>query len=167
PRKHRPGGLQDTFAARLPFTLTGGQRNVLAELRHDLAQEHPMQRLLQGEVGRGKTVLALLAMLQVVDAGGQAALLAPTEVLAQQHHRSITALLGDLGQAGMLGGAEEATRVRVLTGSMGARVRRESMLDITSGVAGIVVGTHALLEEQVRFADLGMVVVDEDRKSVV
>ncbi|MGH3423243.1 MAG: ATP-dependent DNA helicase RecG [Nocardioidaceae bacterium] len=163
-RPYTAGGLRDEFVARLPFELTDGQRRVVDELVADLADDHPMHRLLQGEVGSGKTVVALLAMLQVVDAGGQAALLAPTEVLAQQHHRSITAMLGDLSQAGMLGGAERATRVRLLTGSMGAKARRESMLDVASGQAGIVVGTHALLEEAVQFADLGLVVVDEQHR---
>jgi ATP-dependent DNA helicase RecG len=103
-------------------------------------------------------------MLQVVDAGGQAALLAPTEVLAQQHYRSITGLLGPLGQAGTLGGAENATKVALLTGSLGAAARREALLDAASGAAGIVVGTHALLEDRVQFADLGLVVVDEQHR---
>jgi ATP-dependent DNA helicase RecG len=123
-----------------------------------------MHRLLQGDVGAGKTVVALRAMLQVVDAGGQAALLAPTEVLAQQHHRSITAMLGPLAEAGRLGGAERATRVALLTGSQGAKVRRAGLLDAASGTAGIVVGTHALLQEHVQFADLGLVVIDEQHR---
>src|SRR4029079_9257784 len=104
------------------------------------------------------------AMLQVVDSGGQAALLAPTEVLAQQHHRSITAMLGDLAGGGMLGGAAEATRVVLLTGSMSKAARQESLLAAASGEAGIVVGTHALLQEHVSFADLGLVVVDEQHR---
>ena len=123
-----------------------------------------MHRLLQGEVGSGKTVIAVRAMLQVVDGGGQAALLAPTEVLAQQHYRSISALLGPLAQAGQLGGAERATRLALLTGSLGAAARRKAMLDAASGSAGIVIGTHALLEEKVQFADLGLVVVDEQHR---
>jgi len=123
-----------------------------------------MHRLLQGEVGSGKTVVALRAMLAVVDAGGQAALLAPTEVLAVQHHRSLTALLGDLARSGMLGGADVATRVALLTGSQGARARREALLEAASGQAGIVVGTHALLQDAVQFADLGLVVVDEQHR---
>ena len=123
-----------------------------------------MNRLLQGEVGSGKTLVALRAMLRVVDSGGQAALLAPTEVLAQQHHRSITALLGDLAGGGMLGGAEEATSVELLTGSMTKSQRTEPLLRMASGEAGIVIGTHALLEEHVQFADLGLVVVDEQHR---
>jgi ATP-dependent DNA helicase RecG len=103
-------------------------------------------------------------MLQVVDAGGQAALLAPTEVLAQQHHRSIVAMLGPLAKSGQLGGGEHATRVALLTGSQGAKARREGLLDAASGAAGIVVGTHALLQEHVQFADLGLVVIDEQHR---
>ncbi len=163
-RPVQDGGLRDRFSARLPFDLTGGQRAVLEDITRDLERTHPMHRLLQGEVGSGKTVVALLAMLQVVDTGGQAALLAPTEVLAAQHYRAVTVLLGDLAQAGMLGGAEGATRIRLLTGSMGAKARNESLLDIASGAAGIVVGTHALLQEHVQFADLGLVVVDEQHR---
>jgi ATP-dependent DNA helicase RecG len=134
------------------------------EIAGELAREHPMHRLLQGEVGSGKTVVAIRAMLQVIDAGGQAALLAPTEVLAQQHHRSVCELLGPLGQAGTLGAADTATRVALLTGSQGAAARREALLDAASGTAGIVIGTHALLTEHVQFADLGLVVIDEQHR---
>ena len=123
-----------------------------------------MHRLLQGEVGSGKTVIAIRAMLQVVDAGGQAALLAPTEVLAQQHYRSITDMLGPLARRGQLGGAEHATGVALLTGSMGAAARRAALSDVFTGDAAIVIGTHALLEEQVQFADLGLVVIDEQHR---
>ena len=158
------GGLLDAFDARLPFTLTDGQRAVGAELEVELAAAHPMQRLLQGEVGSGKTVVALRAMLQVVDAHGQAALLAPTEVLAAQHVRTLRALLGDLAEGGFLGGDDLSTRVALLTGSQGASARRENLLDAASGRAGIVVGTHALLSETVQFADLGLVVVDEQHR---
>ncbi|MDP9395294.1 MAG: ATP-dependent DNA helicase RecG [Actinomycetota bacterium] len=164
PRRARPDGLVAAFDARLPFELTAGQREVSADILGDLGREHPMHRLLQGEVGSGKTVVALRAMLAVVDAGGQAALLAPTEVLAQQHHRSITAMLGPLAQGGMLGGAERATRVALLTGSQPAAARRTALLDAASGDAGIVVGTHALLQEAVGFADLGLIVVDEQHR---
>jgi ATP-dependent DNA helicase RecG len=158
------GGLLAAFDARLPFELTAGQREIGAEIDHDLAQPHPMNRLLQGEVGSGKTLVALRAMLRTVDSGGQAALLAPTEVLAQQHHRSITALLGDLAAGGMLGGAAEATNVELLTGSMTKAQRTAPMSRIATGEAGIVIGTHALLEERVIFADLGLVVVDEQHR---
>jgi ATP-dependent DNA helicase RecG len=164
PRPPRAGGLLTAFDARLPFTLTRGQQAVGETLTSELARSHPMHRLLQGEVGSGKTVVALRAMLQTVDAGGQAALLAPTEVLAAQHHRSITAMLGPLARGGMLDGAEEATRVRLLTGSLGTQARREALLDAASGEAGILVGTHALLEERVQFAELGLVVVDEQHR---
>jgi ATP-dependent DNA helicase RecG len=163
-RPPRAGGLLDAFDARLPFSLTGGQRDAGGIIAADLARTHPMHRLLQGEVGSGKTVIAVRAMLQVIDAGGQAALLAPTEVLAQQHYRSITDLLGPFGQAGRLDGADQATRVALLTGSQGAAARREALLDAASGAAGIVVGTHALLTEHVQFADLGMVVIDEQHR---
>ncbi|MFI6104028.1 ATP-dependent DNA helicase RecG [Streptomyces sp. NPDC051310] len=164
PRKPTAGGLLDTFDSRLPFTLTEGQRQVSREIFDDLATDHPMHRLLQGEVGSGKTMVALRAMLAVVDAGGQAAMLAPTEVLAQQHHRSITEMMGDLAEGGMLGGAEHATKVVLLTGSMGAAARRQALLDLVTGDAGIVIGTHALIEDKVQFHDLGLVVVDEQHR---
>ncbi|MFO7252772.1 MAG: ATP-dependent DNA helicase RecG [Actinomycetes bacterium] len=164
PRPRRPGGLLDRFDAALPFELTEGQRKVGEEIAADLARDHPMHRLLQGEVGAGKTVVALRAMLQTVDAGGQAALLAPTEVLAQQHHRSIVEMLGDLAHGGLLAGEGGGAGVTLLTGSMGAAARRTALLDAASGAAGIVIGTHALLEERVKFADLGLVVVDEQHR---
>ncbi len=163
-RTGRPDGLLAAFDDRLPFELTGGQLEIGDLVAAELARDHPMNRLLQGEVGSGKTVVALRAMLQVVDSGGQAALLAPTEVLAQQHHRSISAMLGDLAQGGMLGGASEATTVVLLTGSMGRAARQEAMLRIVTGEAGIVIGTHALLQDAVEFADLGLVVVDEQHR---
>ncbi|MFZ0159094.1 MAG: helicase-related protein, partial [Kineosporiaceae bacterium] len=143
--------------------LTAGQREVGEQIAADLAAEHPMHRLLQGEVGSGKTVVAVRAMLTVVDGGGQAALLAPTEVLAAQHHRSISSLLGELAEGGLLGG-ERGTRVVLLTGSMSAAARRAALLEIVSGDAGIVIGTHALLQERVSFCDLGLVVVDEQHR---
>ncbi|NLE70530.1 MAG: ATP-dependent DNA helicase RecG [Actinomycetales bacterium] len=163
-RPGAPDGLLAAFDARLPFALTPGQREVGEQVAADLARPRPMQRLLQGEVGSGKTVVALRAMLQVVDSGGQAALLAPTEVLAAQHLRTLRDLLGPLAEEGMLGAAERATRVVLLTGSQTAAQRREALLDVASGRAGIVVGTHALLGEQVQFADLGLVVVDEQHR---
>uniref|UniRef100_UPI0003757D15 ATP-dependent DNA helicase RecG n=1 Tax=Nocardiopsis gilva TaxID=280236 RepID=UPI0003757D15 len=199
PRPATTGGLLDAFDAQLPFTLTDGQREVGATIAAGLDSTHPMHRLLQGDVGAGKTLVALRAMLQVVDAGGQAVLLAPTEVLAQQHHRSISAMLGPMARAGQIsdakpneraepsmppaeGGpasaaetseeaeradstaADQATRVALLTGSQGAAARREALLDAASGAAGIVVGTHALLQDEVSFADLGLVVVDEQHR---
>ncbi|QMW68338.1 ATP-dependent DNA helicase RecG [Mumia sp. ZJ1417] len=163
-RPYVPDGLRDRFEAQLPFSLTLGQQEVVAQIEADLARDQPMQRLLQGEVGSGKTVVALLAMLQVVDNGGQAVLLAPTEVLAQQHYRSMVAMLGPMAEAGMLGGADAATRVRLLTGSMGKKARQEALLDAQTGEAGILVGTHALLEDRVGFAELGLVVVDEQHR---
>jgi ATP-dependent DNA helicase RecG len=164
PRPTSPDGLLAAFDARLPFELTAGQVEVGETLARDLASERPMNRLLQGEVGSGKTVVALRAMLAVVDAGGQAVLLAPTEVLAQQHHRSITELLGPMAERGMLGGEEHATQVALVTGSQTAAVRRKALLDVASGDAGIVVGTHALLEDTVQLVDLGLVVVDEQHR---
>src|SRR5580658_7252871 len=164
PRPVELGGLAAQFDANLPFKLTDGQRAAGETIAHDLACAHPMHRLLQGEVGSGKTVIAIRAMLQVVDAGGQAALLAPTEVLAQQHYRSIGDLLGPLAQRGQLGGAEHATKIALLTGSAGAAARRGALADVFTGDAGIVIGTHALLEDQVQFADLGLVVIDEQHR---
>ncbi|MFG2967688.1 MULTISPECIES: ATP-dependent DNA helicase RecG [unclassified Streptomyces] len=163
-RRPSSDGLLSAFDDRLPFTLTDGQRKVSKEIFDDLATEHPMHRLLQGEVGSGKTMVALRAMLAVVDAGGQAAMLAPTEVLAQQHHRSITEMMGELAEGGMLGGADHATKVVLLTGSMGTAARRQAMLDLVTGDAGIVIGTHALIEDKVQFHDLGLVVVDEQHR---
>ncbi|MFF9818226.1 ATP-dependent DNA helicase RecG [Streptomyces sp. NPDC014006] len=163
-RRPEPDGILAAFDARLPFTLTEGQRKVSQEIFDDLATEHPMHRLLQGEVGSGKTLVALRAMLAVVDAGGQAAMLAPTEVLAQQHHRSVTEMMGELAEGGMLGGAERSTKVVLLTGSMGAAARRQALLDLVTGEAGIVIGTHALIEDKVQFHDLGLVVVDEQHR---
>ncbi|MFF8401926.1 ATP-dependent DNA helicase RecG [Streptomyces sp. NPDC015684] len=164
PRTPRPDGILAAFDDRLPFTLTEGQRKVSKEIFDDLATDHPMHRLLQGEVGSGKTMVALRAMLAVVDAGGQAAMLAPTEVLAQQHHRSITEMMGELAEGGMLGGAEHATKVVLLTGSMGAAARRRALLDLATGEAGLVIGTHALIEDKIQFHDLGLVVVDEQHR---
>ncbi|MET7735594.1 ATP-dependent DNA helicase RecG [Streptomyces sp. NPDC005402] len=164
PRKPAPDGLLSAFDDRLPFTLTEGQQKVSKEIFDDLATDHPMHRLLQGEVGSGKTLVALRAMLAVVDAGGQAAMLAPTEVLAQQHHRSIVEMMGDLAEGGMLGGTEHATKVVLLTGSMGTAARRQAMLDLVTGEAGVVIGTHALIEDKVQFHDLGLVVVDEQHR---
>ncbi len=164
PRLVRKGGLLETFDGRIPFELTRGQREVSAEIEADLASRHPMHRLLQGEVGSGKTLVALRAMLAVIDAGGQCALLAPTEVLAQQHFRVITQMLGGVALKGMIGSAANATKVVLLTGSAGAAQRRNALQDIASGEAGITVGTHALFNEKVGFKELGLVVIDEQHR---
>ncbi len=164
PRHPRPDGLLAAFDASLPFPLTAGQRAVGDTIAAELARSFPMHRLLQGEVGSGKTVVALRAMLAAVDAGGQAVLLAPTETLAAQHLRSLRALLGPLGRAGELDAAAEATRAVLVTGSLGAKARREALTAVADGSAGLVVGTHALLEESVVFRDLALVVVDEQHR---
>ncbi|MDO9484561.1 MAG: ATP-dependent DNA helicase RecG [Actinomycetota bacterium] len=163
-RVNRDGPLLREFDAQMPFTLTAGQQLVGDQIADDLAGVHPMHRLLQGEVGSGKTLVALRAMLSVVDSGGQAALLAPTEVLAAQHFASITSLLGPIAQGGMLGGHDSGTQVALVTGSMKAAQRRKDLLKIISGDAGIVIGTHALLTDAVQFRDLGLVVVDEQHR---
>ncbi len=163
-RPRRAGGLLDAVDAALPFALTEGQREVGEELAAELDRDQPMHRLLQGEVGSGKTVVALRAMAQVVDAGGQAALLAPTEVLAAQHARGIRDLLGPLGRSGELDGDPAGTRVTLLTGSLKAAAKRQALAEVADGSAGIVIGTHALLQEGVDFADLGLVVVDEQHR---
>lgn len=159
-----PGGIADVFEKMLPFQLTDGQHAVADEISADLAQPHPMSRLLQGEVGSGKTIVALRAMLQVVDAGYQCALLAPTEVLATQHARSLRAMLGSLATAGELGAHEKATRVALLTGSMPVAAKRTALNEAITGDAGIVIGTHALIQDNVEFFNLGMVVVDEQHR---
>ncbi len=164
PRPRRFDGLLSTFDSTLPYRLTQGQTAVGEAIAEDLTVAHPMHRLLQGEVGSGKTICALRGMLQVVDAGGQAALLAPTEVLAAQHYRSIRDLLGPMGRAGELDSADQATQVVLVTGSQSAAARRQARAALASGEAGIVVGTHALLYEGVDFADLGLVVVDEQHR---
>ena len=164
PRPGTSGGILDAFDARLPFALTDGQREVGAAIDADLARARPMRRLLQGEVGSGKTLVALRAMLRVLDSGGQSALIAPTEVLATQHFHTIKELLGDLGGGRMLGAPDLATDVVLLTGSASAVARRNVMLRVASGEAGIVVGTHALLADRVQFAELGLVVVDEQHR---
>ncbi len=158
------GGLLAAFMERLPFELTAGQREVLETLTADLATTRPMNRMLQGEVGSGKTIVSVLAMLQMVDAGYQCALLAPTEVLAAQHARSVRDVLGPLAMAGQLGGVENATRVALLTGSMSAPQKKRVREEVASGEAGIVIGTHALLQDAVDFQNLGMVVVDEQHR---
>ncbi|MCV7075092.1 ATP-dependent DNA helicase RecG [Mycobacterium szulgai] len=164
PAPPRSDGLAAELLGRLPFELTNGQREVLDVLSVELAATRPLNRLLQGEVGSGKTIVAVLAMLQMVDAGYQCALLAPTEVLAAQHLRSIRDVLGPLAMGGQLGGADNATRVVLLTGSMTAGQKKQVRAEIVSGQAGIVIGTHALLQDAVDFHNLGMVVVDEQHR---
>lgn len=164
-RRPVPDGLLAAFDRQLPFTLTAGQAAVGKTLSDELSQDGPMNRLLQGEVGSGKTIVALRAMLQVVDAGGQAALLAPTEVLAAQHFDSIRRTLGTLARDGLLGGfGDHTVQVSLLTGSMPTAARKQALLDAASGTAGIVIGTHALLSDNVSFYDLGLIVVDEQHR---
>jgi len=164
PRKIATNGLVSTFESKLPFKYTSGQIEVNSEIESDMQQPHPMHRLLQGEVGSGKTVIALRAMLSVIESGGQAALLAPTEVLAAQHFKTISNLLGDLAQAGTLQGSGEGTQLALLTGSLSANQKRETLGRIANGEAGIVTGTHALISEGVEFHDLALVVVDEQHR---
>jgi len=156
--------LVAAFEAKLPFKYTSGQIEVNAEIEKDLSNKYPMHRLLQGEVGSGKTVVALRAMLSVVDSSGQAALLAPTEVLAQQHYRTITKLLGELAQAGTLQAGAVGTQVELLTGSLSAAAKKEIHTKLASGQTGIVIGTHALISDGVTFNDLGLVIVDEQHR---
>lgn len=162
--ERQSGGLLDVLDARIPFELTDGQVRVDSEIEADMSSGVAMHRLLQGEVGSGKTLVALRAMLSVVDSGGQAALLAPTEVLAQQHYDSILEFLGSAGIGGTLMGDAGGTQVVLVTGSQKAAQRREALAHIASGAAGIIVGTHALLEDQVIAADLGLVVIDEQHR---
>ncbi|WP_303978317.1 helicase-related protein [Rothia mucilaginosa] len=185
PRPAVEGGLADQLLEVLPYELTEGQQKVGAEIAADLSSESPMNRLLQGDVGSGKTVVALRAMLQVADAGGQSAMLAPTEVLAEQHLRSVLDILGDMAApedsdtddsadgsaevsaAGTSAGSGEEpgrVRVRLLTASMGARAKRKVLQELADGTAQIVIGTHALLSDEVSFHDLGLVVVDEQHR---
>ena len=156
--------LVAAFEAKLPFKYTAGQIEVNTQIEKDLSNKYPMHRLLQGEVGSGKTVVALRAMLSVVDSSGQAALLAPTEVLAQQHFRTIKKLLGELAQAGTLQAGSIGTEVELLTGSLSNAEKKEIHAKLASGQTGIVIGTHALISDGVTFADLGLVVVDEQHR---
>ena len=184
PRPAVEGGLADQLLEVLPYELTEGQQKVGAEIAADLSSESPMNRLLQGDVGSGKTVVALRAMLQVADAGGQSAMLAPTEVLAEQHLRSVLDILGDMaapedsdaddsGEGPAESSAEGSpagneapgrVRVRLLTASMGTRAKRKVLQELADGTAQIVIGTHALLSDEVIFRDLGLVVVDEQHR---
>jgi ATP-dependent DNA helicase RecG len=160
----RTDGLLEAMRGQLPFELTAGQSEVLEGVSAELSANRPMNRMLQGEVGSGKTIVSVMAMLQMIDAGYQCALLAPTEVLAAQHARSIRDVLGPLAMAGQLGGQEGATRVALLTGSMSAQQKKQVRDEVASGDAGIVIGTHALLQDAVEFHKLGMVVVDEQHR---
>ncbi|HET7742660.1 MAG TPA: ATP-dependent DNA helicase RecG [Mycobacterium sp.] len=164
PAPARGGGVLAALGEQLPFELTAGQRSVLEVLSAELADTKPMHRMLQGEVGSGKTIVSVLAMAQMVDSGYQCALLAPTEVLAVQHARSIRQVLGPLAMAGELGGEAGATRVALLTGSMTAQQKRRARDEIACGDAGIVIGTHALIQDDVEFHNLGLVVVDEQHR---
>ena len=181
PRPAVEGGLADRLLQVLPYELTEGQQKVGAEIAADLSSESPMNRLLQGDVGSGKTVVALRAMLQVADAGGQSAMLAPTEVLAEQHLRSVLDILGDMavpeesdaddsaagsaeGTPAGSGAEPGRVRVRLLTASMGTRAKRKILQELADGTAQIVIGTHALLSDEVSFHDLGLVVVDEQHR---
>ncbi|HVQ48697.1 MAG TPA: ATP-dependent DNA helicase RecG [Mycobacterium sp.] len=160
----RDDGLAAALLQRLPFELTRGQQEVLDVISAEIAGSRPLNRMLQGEVGSGKTIVSVLAMLQMVDADYQCALLAPTEVLAAQHARSVRDVLGPLAMSGQLGGAEVATRVALLTGSMSPQQKKQVRDEVASGEAGIVIGTHALLQDAVEFQNLGMVVVDEQHR---
>lgn len=156
PRVAKAKGLLAEFDAALPFTLTNGQVEVGNQIASDLAESFAMNRLLQGEVGSGKTIVAIRAMLAVADAGGQSALLAPTEVLAAQHFRSIERSLGqDLA---------EKVGLTLLTGQMNTADRKRAMLQMVSGKAQLVVGTHALIADKVEFFDLGLIVIDEQHR---
>ena len=157
-------GVLAAFDRQLPFQLTPGQVEVSAEIFNDLLADHPMHRLLQGEVGSGKTIIALRAALNIIDADAQVALLAPTEVLAQQHFRTTLKQLGDLANKGKLGAPDCAIEVSLLTGSMSAGEKREIQGRIKSGEIDFVIGTHALLSEAVGFKDLGLIVVDEQHR---
>jgi ATP-dependent DNA helicase RecG len=147
------GALSQAFLHALPFALTGAQQRVLEEIRADLREHFPMQRLLQGDVGSGKTVVAALAATQAIDSGYQAALMAPTEILAEQHFRKIANWMEPLG-----------VRVAWLTGSLRKKEKNEALVDIETGNAQLVIGTHALIQEGVEFAKLGLVIVDEQHR---
>ena len=156
PRIAPSGGIASKFDAALPFTLTNGQVEVGNQIAEDLAKAHPMNRLLQGEVGSGKTLVALRAMLTVADSGGQSALLAPTEVLAAQHFKSIEKSLGE--------DLAKEVGLTLLTGQMPSAERKRALLQMVSGKAKIVIGTHALISQNVEFFDLGFIVIDEQHR---
>jgi ATP-dependent DNA helicase RecG len=155
-RVGKPTGFLERFDSELPFELTKGQQEVGEQVFIDLAKTYPMNRLLQGEVGSGKTLVALRAMLTVADSDGQSALLAPTEVLASQHYRSIEKSLGE--------SLAKEVGLTLLTGQLSTEDRKKAMLQVVSGAARIVIGTHALFSEKVEFYDLGLVVIDEQHR---
>ena len=163
-RRPKRDGILARFDKKLPFELTAGQQDIAAEIERDLTSDHPMYRLLQGDVGSGKTIVALRAMLAIVDAGAQAALLAPTEVLAQQHYKNFQNLLGEIARGGMLDSPDQATGLALLTGSSSSAERKLALAGIADGTTGIIIGTHALLSENVTFKDLGLIVVDEQHR---
>ena len=164
PRNISTDGLVAKFEAMLPYEYTEGQIEVIKEIENDMQKAHPMHRLLQGEVGSGKTVIALRAALSVIESGGQAALLAPTEVLAVQHGKTIEKLLGELAFGGTIIGGEFGTQISLLTGSMSKENKKKELARIASGEVGIVVGTHALIQDGVEFKDLALVIVDEQHR---
>ena len=147
------GKLAQALLARLPFKLTDAQNRALAQIRHDLAEPYPMQRLLQGDVGSGKTIVAALATLQCVENGHQVAVMAPTEILAEQHFGKFREWLDGLGIA-----------VAWLSGSLRAREKREALARVAAGETAVVVGTHALFQEEVRFHDLALAIIDEQQR---
>jgi ATP-dependent DNA helicase RecG len=181
---HRPTGeLVDRFVSRLPYQLTGAQRRVIGEIVSDLMEAHPMHRLLHGEVGSGKTVVAVVTLLHGVEGGWQGAIMAPTEVLADQHYLGVTGLLAEaglspepfgvgsqLGMDSLFGSDEPAVHIGILTGSTASAnyrpdITRAALLeDVASGQIDVLVGTHALIQEGVRFSNLGVVVVDEQHR---
>ena len=163
-RVARTSGALSEFDKKLPFNLTPGQILVSNEIFEDLMATQPMHRLLQGEVGSGKTIVALRAALHVIDSNAQVALLAPTEVLAQQHFRTITKQLGDLATKGRLGAPDNAIEIALLTGSLGAQEKREIHERTRRGEIDLLIGTHALLADAVGFKDLGLVIVDEQHR---
>ncbi len=159
------GELVDRFHERLPFPLTGAQQRAIGEIGADLALERPMHRLLQGDVGSGKTVVAVTALLAAVQGGHQGALMAPTEVLAEQHHLGVTSMLGDLmvpDPSTLMG--DRPLRVELLTNRVGAGDRRKILADLVTGKVDIVIGTHALIQDKVEYASLGVVVIDEQHR---
>ncbi|MFA5145320.1 MAG: ATP-dependent DNA helicase RecG [Candidatus Omnitrophota bacterium] len=152
------GALVDNFISSLPFKLTASQQNVLTEIKSDMSKPHPMQRLLQGDVGSGKTVVAVIASLMAVQGGYQAVFMAPTEILARQHFQKINSWLMSLGSG------QKEVKTALLTGSLDKKEKSKACQGIKEGEIDLIIGTHALLEEEVRFKKLGLVVIDEQHK---